>query len=175
MKRVSDRVFFLVVGKELVLIPKLGYKVGADEIPKVRPIYLLNETGKALERIIAKRLKQHMRDNPQSNLSPWQFGFRDGKCTYDAIAYVQMVAGTAISEGSFTIGVSIDICNAFNSIPWSVIRQALINKQFPEYLLRIIDSYLHNRTIEYRLCNEERPFISLVSRRVPFWDRCYGT
>lgn len=107
-----------------------------------------------------------MRDNPLADLSPWQFGFRDGKSTYDAIAYVQTIAGTAMSEGGFTIGVSIDICNAFNSIPWRIIRQALINKQFPEYLLRIIDSYLHDRSIEYRL-NEEKPFTSIVTSGVP--------
>lgn len=47
----------------LVLIPKPGFEMGG--IPKVRPICLLNELGKILERIIAERLKAWMADNPE--------------------------------------------------------------------------------------------------------------
>ncbi|KAL6416347.1 hypothetical protein ACFW04_013546 [Cataglyphis niger] len=56
-------------------------------------------------------------------LLDWQFGFRDSKSTHDAINHVKVVAGAAMSEGGFTVGVSIDICNAFNSVPWSTIRR----------------------------------------------------
>lgn len=45
--------------------------------------------------------------------------------------------------------VSLDISNAFNRIPWRVIREALRRKSFPTYLRRILDSYLSNRTIRY--------------------------
>lgn len=43
------------------------------------------------------------------------------------------------------------MANAFNSLPWPVIREAMIRKGFPEYIRRIIDSYLSGRTIEYAL------------------------
>ncbi|KAL6417446.1 hypothetical protein ACFW04_012728 [Cataglyphis niger] len=72
-----------------------------------------------------------------------------------------------MSEGGFTVGVSIDICNAFNSVPWSTIRQALINKRFPDYLTRIIDNYLYNRSIEYKLSSEKEPFTCQVTAGVP--------
>ncbi|KAL6417489.1 hypothetical protein ACFW04_012695 [Cataglyphis niger] len=108
-----------------------------------------------------------MEENPCADLSPWQFGFREGKSTHDAINHVKVVAGAAMSEGGFTVGVSIDICNAFNSVPWSTIRQALINKRFPDYLTRIIDNYLYNRSIEYKLSSEKEPFTCQVTAGVP--------
>lgn len=51
------------------------------------------------------------------------------------------------------MAVSLDIQNAFNSLPWAVIREALARKEFPKYIHRIIDSYLSERTVEYRTSN----------------------
>lgn len=45
--------------------------------------------------------------------------------------------------------MSLDITNAFNSIPWPSIAKALERTDIPEYLRRMIDSYLFERSIEY--------------------------
>lgn len=47
------------------------------------------------------------------------------------------------------IAVSLDIKNAFNSLPWTSIRKALQKKGFPKYLCKIIDDYLSGRSVEY--------------------------
>lgn len=66
----------------LVLIPK---GVAADDSPlKARPICLLDELGKAFERVIATRIQDWMDANPESGLSDWQFGFRRHRSTVDA-------------------------------------------------------------------------------------------
>lgn len=52
------------------------------------------------------------------------------------------------NEG-FLIAISLDIKNAFNSIPWRIIRRTLKHKRYPEYICKILDSYLSNRTISY--------------------------
>lgn len=44
-------------------------------------------------------------------------------------------------------GVSLDVANAFNSLPWPSIRKTMRKKGFPDYLCRIIDSYLSHRSI----------------------------
>lgn len=57
----------------LVLIPKAA-QLSVDDLPKVRPICLLNELGKALERIIADRLKHWMNTHQEAALSENQYG-----------------------------------------------------------------------------------------------------
>lgn len=51
----------------LVLLPKAGNT--ADGLSKARPICLISEVGKTLERLIADRIKSWMIDNPQHQLS----------------------------------------------------------------------------------------------------------
>lgn len=69
------------------MIPKEG-KVSDAGLPKVRPICLLDETGKTLERVIAERLNYWMDTNPDVGLSENQFGFRKKISTCDAIMKV---------------------------------------------------------------------------------------
>lgn len=144
-----------------MLIPKGGQPSANDDLPKVRPICLLSELGKVLERIIVDRLKDWMRSHPGAELSECQYGFREGKSTCDALQQVKQVAEVAIGEGGVTIAISLDISNAFNSVPWRVIRQALEDKGFLDYLRRILDDYLHDRSIEYLVSNN-----GLKTRRV---------
>lgn len=135
----------------LVLIPKGGELMPG--IPKARPICLLSELGKALERIIVGRLKDWMSENQEAQLSQDQYGFRENRSTCDALIRVRKTIEQAIQSEGYVVAVSLDIQNAFNSIPWDVIRQALEEKGFPEYLRRIIDNYLSDRTIEYSIGN----------------------
>lgn len=90
-----------------------------------------------------------MNDHPASDLSPYQFGFRRGLSTCDAILEVQRIINDATKNGGYALAVSLDIQNAFNSIPWMTIRRALANKGFPDYLRRILDAYLAERMIVY--------------------------
>lgn len=131
----------------LVLIPKGGES--SPGIPKVRPICLLSEVGKTFERVIVGRISDWMKEQQMAQLSDDQYGFRENRSTCDALIRVKKTIEQATKEGGYAVAVSLDIKNAFNSIPWGVIRQALIEKGFPDYLRRIIDSYLDSRSIEY--------------------------
>ncbi|XP_070162482.1 uncharacterized protein [Polyergus mexicanus] len=134
----------------LALIPKAGGITNIEVgLPKVRPICLLNEIGKAFERILVARMVQWQADHDESGLSEGQFGFRKGRSTNEALLLLKNIVSTSVEEGRYAIAVSLDIRNAFNSIPWRVIRRALRRKGFPVYIQRIIDSYLSNRTIQY--------------------------
>ena len=48
----------------------------------------------------------------------------------------------------FCAAVSLDIQNAFDSMPWPKIMEALVNAKVPGYLVRIVRSYLDDRWIE---------------------------
>ncbi|KMQ91300.1 reverse transcriptase [Lasius niger] len=73
-------------------------------------------------------------------------GFRRHRSTCDALLMVKEITSSAVRGGGFAVVVSLDIRNAFNSIPWKIIR-TLRRKGFPPYIQRILDSYLTDRTI----------------------------
>lgn len=57
----------------------------------------------------------------------------------------------ATTQGNLVLAVSLDIRNAFNSIPFTQIRRGLNKKiKFPDYLKRIVLSFLTNRSVCYR-------------------------
>lgn len=131
----------------LSLIPKAGSS--RDRIPKVRPICLLSDVGKTFERIIVTQMKEWMRDNPQADLSDRQYGFREGRSTCDALLKVRGTVEDTVAEGSVVIAVSLDIANAFNTITWRAINEALERKGFPIYIRRIVNAYFSERKVEY--------------------------
>lgn len=130
----------------LVLIRKEGR--AADSPSAYRPICLLDEVGKLFERIVAGRIVRHLA-NEGPNLSECQFGFRQGRSTVDAILRVRSLSEEAVSRGGVSLAISLDIVNAFNSLPWQAIREALVYHQIPPYLRGIVGAYLQNRHITY--------------------------
>ncbi|KMQ93688.1 reverse [Lasius niger] len=101
---------------KLTLIPKGGTFL-EGEMPKARPICLLDEMGKILERIIDNRLTRWMDENPAYQLSPNQYGFCEGLSTCDALSRVQTIIDEATEQDSVVVAISIDIANAFNLLP----------------------------------------------------------
>ncbi|XP_045772161.1 uncharacterized protein LOC123872074 [Maniola jurtina] len=130
----------------LVLLKKEGRPM---ESPSAyRPICLLDEAGKLFERIIAARLSDHL-SHVGPDLSESQFGFRQGRSTVDAILCVRASSERALSRGGVALAVSLDIVNAFNSLPWATIRNALTHHNIPVYLRNIVGAYLSDRSITY--------------------------
>ncbi|XP_046977643.1 uncharacterized protein LOC124543463 [Vanessa cardui] len=110
-----------------------------------RPIVLLDEAGKLFERIIAARLVGSM----EPGLSEWQFGFRRGRSTLDAVARLREVAEEEVSRGGVLLAVSLDISNAFNTLPWEVVLEALRYHNVPDYLRRTIADYFSGRAVVF--------------------------
>lgn len=110
----------------LIIIPKGG---GVSDMtntaPKARPIWLLSEVGKTLERVIASRLEHHMADNSIAGLADAQFGFRRGRSTCDALMLVKSRIQEAWNNNCVALAVGLDVANAFNSVPWPSISKAL--------------------------------------------------
>lgn len=130
----------------LVLLRKEGRSV--DSPSAYRPIVVLDEMGKLLERIIAGRLNRYL-GCVGSDLADNQFGFRRGRSAVGAILRVKALANEAISRGEVVLAISLDIANAFNTMPWSCIKEALIYHQMPLYLRRIVGDYLTERYVTF--------------------------
>lgn len=131
---------------KLVLLKKDGRPA---ELPSAyRPIVLLDDTGKLFERVIAARVIRHLHD-VGPDLSDSQFGFRENRSTVDAIMRVKSLSEETIALGGVMLAVSLDIANAFNTLPFGCIEEALRFHRLPLYLRRLIGAYLHDRQILY--------------------------
>lgn len=128
----------------LVLLRKEGRPV--DSPSAYRPIVLLDEAGKLLERIIVGRLTRHLTETGP-NLSLMQFGFRESRSTVDAILRVKALSEEVVSQGGVLLAVSLDIANAFNTLPWECIKEAMRYHGVPPYLYRLVSSYLEGRQV----------------------------
>ncbi|XP_011884010.1 PREDICTED: uncharacterized protein LOC105571145, partial [Vollenhovia emeryi] len=128
----------------LVLLPKEGKP--PDEPGSFRPICLLDEAGKLLERVVASRLMGAI-ENTGPGLSERQFGFREGRSTVDAIVHVREMASAMMGDGGVVLAVALDVANAFNSIPHREIVTGLEKLEVPGYLRVIIGDYLRDRSI----------------------------
>lgn len=132
----------------LVLIPKKGMDEEGNR--KMRPICLLDVFGKLLEHLIRARLNEDIDDN--GGLSDQQFGFREGRCTLDAVTEVMKLAKFANNgtwgRKDYCALVTLDIENAFNSASWLHIIEQLRRRGIKKELLRLIMSYLEGRRIE---------------------------
>jgi hypothetical protein len=106
---------------------------------------LLDETCKLFERVIANRLVKTM----QWGLSEWQYGFRPGRSTLGAIARVRAIAEEGVSQGGVVMAVSLDISNAFNTLPWETVKAALRYHGVPAYLQAVVADYFAERRVAY--------------------------
>ncbi|CAG4978795.1 unnamed protein product [Colias eurytheme] len=131
----------------LVLLRKSGKP--ADSPSAYRPIVLLDEAGKLFERIISSRIQTHLtRIGP--DLHEAQYGFRRGRSTVDAIARLRDICEGSVSQGGVALAISLDISNAFNTLPWDKILDGLAGHELPPYLRRIVCSYLCGRQIAFQ-------------------------
>ena len=134
---------------KLVLLYK-GDGKPVESPSSFRPICLLDTSAKLLERMLLQRLEEHLDGGGGNRRAPNQFGFRKGISTETAVEKVLSIArraaaGTGPKE--LCVLVTLDVKNAFNSLRWPVIDQALRSKGTPEYLVKMLRSWLSDRSL----------------------------
>ncbi|XP_018376310.1 PREDICTED: uncharacterized protein LOC108769691 [Trachymyrmex cornetzi] len=146
--------------------PVLVKKPGKPDLSpsSYRPLCLLSEAGKLLERVIVRRLQTFLDDI--EGIANGQYGFRRHRSTIDAVWCLRERVGQGIRDGGVVVAVSLDIANAFNSLPWPVIRRALGEKGVPEYLRNILHDYLSDRGLSY-VDRRDRLVRETMTRGVP--------
>lgn len=134
----------------LVLLPKSTLP---DAPPRFRPICLIDDISKAFERVVVARLWAHLATLPGGGLSERQFGFRPALSTMEPLIWLRDSANEVIAERRYGLALSVDIANAFNSVPHNIINDALLRKRVPAYLRAIVKEYLRDRSIVFRACD----------------------
>lgn len=128
----------------LVLIRKVGRPEGDPSA--YRPLCVLNEIGKFLERIMVKRMEEYIEEKGPER-SENQYGFVKNKCTVDALIEVRKIVRENTEEGRFCMACSLDVKNAFNSLTWTSIHEMMRRRNFPCYLKKLMKSYLSDRRL----------------------------
>lgn len=130
---------------KLALIPK--GKDGMDTFltGSYRPLTLLSVIGKTLERVCLSRMSA----NVEKRLSNNQYGFRKGRSCEDCLLECNKRLERMKSSAKVVVAVSLDIKGAFDHMLYGHILDGLEKFEVPEYIRKIIRSYLYERTIEY--------------------------
>ena len=134
-----------------------------------RPLGMIDSTGKLFKRLILNRIENVCQEEDNEGISAAQFGFRKGLSTHHALKKVEERVSEALHElpspGGFCAIIALDVKNAFNSATWECIYQSLAQeKKMPQYLLRIMDSYLKDRN--QTIVTEEGTIATDLSARV---------
>ncbi|CAG9978303.1 unnamed protein product [Clonostachys byssicola] len=133
-----------------VVLPKVG-KETYQKAKSWRPVALLSCLGKMLEKIVANRIKELLMSNP--HLCPLlQFG-SPGKSTTHALEYItnwvhrswqSPVGGNA----DHTSLMALDISGAYDHVRREELLQRLVDKGFPDWIVRFVWSFLSERSTE---------------------------
>src|SRR6202008_3826887 len=131
-----------------VFIPKEGKK-NRSKPSSYRPIALLNTLGKALERIVATRLKEI---SERSNLLPkTQFRARPNRFTETALYLLKDRISTILALGKIPSLLALDVQKVFNNVSHRRLIHNLRKRRVPERIIGWIYSFLSDRSTSIRL------------------------
>lgn len=109
-----------------------------------RPISLLSELGKILERLILNQIHTEL---PEANIfSDSQYGFRKGRSTVDALT---VISSNIRSVYTHSMAIYIDISGAFDNLWWPSLIIELENRGISRDVLKISQNYLKDRSVEF--------------------------
>jgi hypothetical protein len=138
--------YFPVKWKNAKVVPILKPDKNPSDASSYRPISLLSSISKLFEKIILTRMMLHINEN--SIFADEQFGFRHGHSTTHQLLRVTNLIRSNKSEG-FSTGVALlDIEKAFDSVWHEGLIVKLKKFNFPIFIIKIIQNYLTNRTLQ---------------------------
>lgn len=133
---------FPLLFKTSTIVP-IHKKGSLTDLNNYRPISLLNNFGKVLEKIVGQRLNHHLES--QNLLSEQQFGFRANKSTSDAVSSFLFHLDTMLSSKLHVIGIFCDLKKAFDLVDHSILLSKLSNFSIGDSTQRWFSSYLSMR------------------------------
>ena len=140
------------------------FKSGApDEFGNYRPISLLPQFSKILEKVFYKKLLSFLDKN--KILSNSQYGFREKHSTAHAISELVETISDAIDQGNYCVGIFIDLKKAFDTIDHTILLNKLEFYGIRGQALQWLNSYLSQRHqfVSYNNSNSKKKLITCES------------
>lgn len=136
--------------KKGLMIPLLKPGQVKPDPAKVRPIVIPSALGKWYEKCLDERVMYYMETGKA--LSEAQQGYRKGKSCDTALARMEEeLEGSADTNN---VIVKLDMKGAFSNIKHSKIIEALEKKRLPANLVKLVASYLKDRTVHVKMQDE---------------------
>jgi len=129
------------------MLPKPGKDPSV--VSSYRPISLLNTLGKLFERVVAHRLTEHFCE--ANFFNDWQRAYLRGKEASEIVFRLAEEARLTRDSKWTTTAISLDVEKAFDSVWHDGLRYKLHSAGVPDPLLRLLSSFLVDRTIQVRV------------------------
>jgi hypothetical protein len=129
-----------------------------------RPISLLSTISKILEKAVAIRLMNHLKQN--NLLCENQFGFQAGYSTVHHLLKLTNYVTNEINKKNYTVGIFLDLKKAFDTVPHRILLKKLEKLGIRGIALRWFTNYLNGRSqrveIDGKLSDIEYLTISIL-------------
>lgn len=129
--------------KDSIVIP-IYKNSDKKDIKNYRPISLLNNISKIFERVLHEQITDFIEKN--KIISPRQYGFQKHKNCQDALYDLNNKINLAKNDKKYSLCIFLDLCKAFDTIPYNLLIKKLENVGLRGNCVQIIRSYLKNRT-----------------------------
>lgn len=129
-----------------------------------RPISLLSQFSKILEKLFVKRLDNYIELN--NILTEQQFGFRADRSTTMAVINLVENITQAINKKQYTVGIFLDLQKAFDTIDHNILLHKLQKYGFRGIAHSWVENYLTDR-LQYVHINGVDSKLQRISCGVP--------
>ena len=117
-----------------------------------------------MEKIVYEQLLKHASDH--TIFTPQQFGFLKNHSTTDCILNFLNKLHESTPENKYSIGISLDLCKAFDSINHTILLEKLKFYGVKNKSLEWFNSYLSGRK-QYTSCNNIKSSMASINNGVP--------
>ena len=131
-----------------------------DNPASYRPISLLNCMGKLFEKIISNRIQEFIEDH--NNINPWQRAYQPHKEANEHIMIINEYMKVKENKKLAAL-LLMDVEKAFDAVWHNGLLKKLHDMELPGDILRIISSFLTDRTIQVRIGNTLSEVVKLLA------------
>lgn len=136
---------------KIIAIPKPGKDLSRSS--NYRPISLLSTLSKIFEKVILKRLNDHISSN--NIIQNIQFGFRPGHSCDHQLLRVSTQIKDGLVAGKSTGMITFDVEKAFDGVWHKAVIHKMFIAKFPLYLIKLTASFLLKRSFYVSVNNQK--------------------
>lgn len=143
---------------KLAYVIPVHKKGSLNDIANYRPISILPNISKAVERILYNQILKFVNDH--NLLSKCQYGFRPGHSTSGCCLDLLNFICTSIDKGYHVGAIFLDLSKAFDMISHDILFKKLTHMGFSLSSIKLLKSYLQGRTQKVSMNNhfsDEQP------------------